>query len=299
MFFLLYGTASALTLYGAATGATSEMQPTESSLYVIDPETGAAKLIGRIGFDNVTGLAFLNDGRLVGTADGDNEFGENTSILIEINPNTGGGRLIGIIGQNDDTHDECGRVPDITYDPVTDTLYGYGDRCDMTDKFLTINTTSGEGTIIGPTGFDSGGNGLAIDLFSSILYATPSDNESLVTINPGTGVATEIPASVGNVPRRMNALAFNPDTGVLFGSLRDDDGVFGPEDLAYLTTINTSNGITNIIGQSETGLDALIFGPDPDFTRPIPTLSEWGVIAMAGILGIAGFMVIRRRKVAA
>ena len=32
--------------------------------------------------------------------------------------------------------------------------------------------------------------------------------------------------------------------------------------------------------------------------RDIPTLSEWGVIAMAGILGIVGFIVIRRRKVA-
>ena len=31
-------------------------------------------------------------------------------------------------------------------------------------------------------------------------------------------------------------------------------------------------------------------------TTPIPTLSEWGLIAMAGILGIAGFMVIKRRK---
>jgi len=30
---------------------------------------------------------------------------------------------------------------------------------------------------------------------------------------------------------------------------------------------------------------------------PIPTLSEWGLISMAGILGIAGFMIIRRRKV--
>jgi len=29
----------------------------------------------------------------------------------------------------------------------------------------------------------------------------------------------------------------------------------------------------------------------------IPTLSEWGLIAMAGVLGIVGFMVIRRRKV--
>ena len=33
--------------------------------------------------------------------------------------------------------------------------------------------------------------------------------------------------------------------------------------------------------------------------EPIPTLSEWGLIAMAGILGIVGFMVIRRRKVTA
>jgi len=31
----------------------------------------------------------------------------------------------------------------------------------------------------------------------------------------------------------------------------------------------------------------------------IPTLSEWGLIAMAGILGIVGFMVIRRRKLRA
>ena len=31
--------------------------------------------------------------------------------------------------------------------------------------------------------------------------------------------------------------------------------------------------------------------------NPIPTLSELGLIAMAGILGIAGFMVLRRRKV--
>jgi len=32
---------------------------------------------------------------------------------------------------------------------------------------------------------------------------------------------------------------------------------------------------------------------------PIPTLSEWGLIAVAGVLGILGFMVIRRRKVSA
>ena len=31
----------------------------------------------------------------------------------------------------------------------------------------------------------------------------------------------------------------------------------------------------------------------------IPTLSEWGLVAAAGVLGIAGFIAIRRRKAAA
>ena len=30
--------------------------------------------------------------------------------------------------------------------------------------------------------------------------------------------------------------------------------------------------------------------------RNIPTLSEWGLIATAGILGMAGFIMLRRRK---
>ncbi len=36
-----------------------------------------------------------------------------------------------------------------------------------------------------------------------------------------------------------------------------------------------------------------------DPIREVPTLSEWGLITMAGVLGIIGFMVIRRRKVTA
>ncbi len=31
----------------------------------------------------------------------------------------------------------------------------------------------------------------------------------------------------------------------------------------------------------------------------VPTLSQWGLIAMAGVLGIIGFIVMRRRKATA
>jgi len=39
-------------------------------------------------------------------------------------------------------------------------------------------------------------------------------------------------------------------------------------------------------------------GPGPSST-PIPTMSEWGLIATAGVLGLIGFFAMRRRKAAA
>ena len=36
-----------------------------------------------------------------------------------------------------------------------------------------------------------------------------------------------------------------------------------------------------------------------NFVSEVPTLSEWGLIAMAGVLGVVGFMVVRRKRVTA
>ncbi len=40
-------------------------------------------------------------------------------------------------------------------------------------------------------------------------------------------------------------------------------------------------------------------GPLPSPSRPIPTMSEWGLIAMAGVLGLFGLLAARRRRAAA
>lgn len=42
--------------------------------------------------------------------------------------------------------------------------------------------------------------------------------------------------------------------------------------------------------------ERIVYSPGPS---SIPTLSEWGLISMAGILGLAGFLAARRRKAAA
>ena len=51
--------------------------------------------------------------------------------------------------------------------------------------------------------------------------------------------------------------------------------------------------------EGEVCLDGIVCDDAPIEPRNVPTLSEWGLIAMAGILGIVGFMVIRRKKVTA
>ena len=261
-----------------------------SSLYNADPQTGATSLIGPIGFNGVTGMAVLGDGRLVASARADAN-GDRISILIEINPFNGQGTLIGTIGNNNEGG--CGRTPDLTYDAATDTLYGIGFRCvpgndhlNITE-LLRINQTTGEGTTIGQTGFFGGGIGLAIR-HDGTLFS--SENEDFLTLNPLTGQGTLV-ANHDQDDFSMSAMDFQPGTGALFGiAFRFSDG-------ADLVTVNTSTAVTTRIGELPLCSDALVFFALPPSN--VPTLSEWGLIAMAGILGIVGFMVMRRRKVAA
>ncbi len=60
------------------------------------------------------------------------------------------------------------------------------------------------------------------------------------------------------------------------------------------------DGVEN--GSTTPGLregDGLIILSYTPVATSVPTLSEWGLISMAGLLGIVGFMVIRRRQVTA
>ena len=306
IFILSYGVSHAqeTTLFAAATDDCQDGPATESTLYTVNPLNGNSNEVGPIefegvGFRGVTGLAFLGDGRLVGSAQADVGFGDGIirrAILIEINPLTGQAFEIGVIGDNN-TPDECGRAPDLTYDPVTDTLFASGKQCTGFGSgpifLMRINQTTGQGTQIGNTGEQGSGNGLAIR-DDSVLFWTESD-PALYTLNPVTGLATEVTPLSGNFST-LGAMAFHPVTGVLFASNLNPPEPFGGDE-ALLQTVNTTTGLLTTIGQLPDCTDALIFSPSR--VTNVPTLSEWGLIALATILGIVGFMVIRRRKVAA
>ena len=70
-----------------------------------------------------------------------------------------------------------------------------------------------------------------------------------------------------------------------------------------LCEINSDGGDPNsediTVAQAELCNIRLIQACNISDPRPIPTLSQWGLIAMAGILGLVGFIAIRKRYAAA
>ena len=105
----------------------------------------------------------------------------------------------------------------------------------------------------------------------------------------------------------MDPLAPNFDigAGVLLNIFQTNPG--DPASLGYTTlnfdlsdfagtTVRFRAAEVDNLGVFNFSIDDVTCGIN---TAQIPTLSEWGLIAMAGVLGIIGLLAIRRRKVAA
>ncbi|TDI98843.1 MAG: IPTL-CTERM sorting domain-containing protein [Candidatus Dadabacteria bacterium] len=80
----------------------------------------------------------------------------------------------------------------------------------------------------------------------------------------------------------------------------DDTGLPGPINTAFDLDFWSICFTPNEDGFSiNSGFQGQVGNCDEFVFPTIPTLSEWGLIAMAGILGLVGFMVLRRRKITA
>lgn len=163
------------------------------------------------------------------------------------------------------------------------------------NNILTTLTPDGTLQTIG-TGSEIGFGGMAYDDENEILYALSGDDQTmnLYRISTTTGDLTLI-GSIGDFESTINTgLAYDEINQILYANF------FGA-----LYTLNVNTGVATLVGQNNVDgeeIDGLAWldscGPPP-LPREVPTLSEWGLIAMAGILGLVGFMVMRRRKVTA
>jgi hypothetical protein len=240
-------------------------------------------------------------------------LGTSNGVLITIDPTTGTGTEVGEMCGSDG-----GVVTDFSFRNADQVLFGLvfnnGSTC-TTNGYQTINTTTGIiTTSIGLSGYQGCcGFSTAFSPEDTLFFADEESNNEcpfdgdLYTANQSTGAVTQIatlafPNPPFNDCARPNAMDFQPGTGILFVSIVNGGPQFTQPRSNYIATTNTTTGEVTVIGQTVECLDAIAFDPQPPpppTTAMVPTLSEWGLIAMAGILGLVGFMAVRRRKVTA
>jgi hypothetical protein len=146
------------------------------------------------------------------------------------------------------------------------------------------------------------GDNIIDDLNSGIVVGvTPSDlpfdsSNDIIPSDPGPVDLNQGPFDFG--PTAYERWCF--DEANSCGVDGTDTGLSGPVNTAFDLDFWSICFTPNEDGFSiNSGFEGQV-GNCNEFVFPIiPTLSEWGLIAMAAILGIVGFMVMRRRKVTA
>jgi hypothetical protein len=254
--------ASAAILYGATGGSAV------SDLYVIDQNTGAAVSVGSIGYA-VTGLAFNpTTGVLYGSTSRLSSVAPESIITIDLS--TGAGTLVGAT--------QAGPLADIAFSS-SGTLYGWSEG---SDGLVTVNLGTGNAATVGNFGQFTRGSGLEFDATGTLYSAGRIEgflDGALHIVNPATGASAGTLNTGPDPTQPVNSLAYDPVSGLLYGSLRT----------SQLVSIDLANGAITTIGASVTGLDALAFQP----SAAVPEPGTLTIFCLGG-LGLA-LGAVRRR----
>jgi len=253
-------------------------------LYSINASNGVASpIVALNGNASITGLAFLNR-TLYGT-----DLYDFPGDIVSQNA-IGSISTNGIISLLSDQNGSA-NWHGLAADETNNILYVIDNN---NSDILTAQFPDGSLTTIG-SGAGINGSGMEYDDTHGILYAISPDS-TLYTVSTETGTANIIGPT--GLPSNSNdiGLAYDECNEILYAN-------HGP--LRQLFILDVTTGAATLVGSN--GVDAVIdglawkgpCGPGSG-PNPIPTLSEWGMISMAGILGLFGlFAALRRRKATA
>jgi hypothetical protein len=203
-------------------------------LFTINLNTGAGTLVGllpgfgstEIEFNNTTRRAFSQfiDGAFAGQ-EFDIATAEATSGAIANNRSFTGLEWVG------------------------SSLYGASITASNSPSDLrTLNTTTGESTLIGATGVSDPLSGLAYDETNAVMYGLTGGarggSSSLVTVNLTTGAATVI----GSVGFNGGSLEFGPDGNLYAGSTGNTGNLYRINKSTGASTLVGPTGLTNVTG---------------------------------------------------
>lgn len=269
------GTASADFLY-AADGALSST----GNLYLVDTNTALATSVGALvdaagGAYSINGLAWdSSTNTLFGSTSGASPTLPNG--IVRINP---GNALVTPIGPLGFSLQNFAADLDIS----GGTLYGWAEG--SLSALITINTTTGAGTFVGPNGqnLNTTGSGLASNA-AGTMFSTPNlATGSIWQVNTASGqLFAPTPLSGGTPMGRIGALEFS--SGTLFGVEIVGDGGSGISS-NQLISINPLTGAINSIGQFRDA-NSLAFLRAID-ALAIPTPGGAAILCFAGIFAVA------------
>ena len=219
------------TLYGASFNGPAG----PSTLYTVDPATGAGTPVGPIGFWRVGAMDVSADGVIYA-------IGRNTStgrsVLLTINPATGAGTQIGETGVEQLGFGDT--ISDIAFRPSDGALFAY---LEAGDGLGTIDIATGAVHPLGRTLVSCCGNGMAFAPDGRLLHANES---GLHVLDQTTGAATTIlPIAYPplNFPR-FSSMKFQADTSDLFGFIKTNGG-----NGTYLARMDITTGVVTLIGR--------------------------------------------------
>ncbi|HEX3599491.1 MAG TPA: hypothetical protein VHU84_05075 [Lacipirellulaceae bacterium] len=259
--------ADAGTLYAATSAGGA------GELYIINQATGAVvQDVGPLNDSSglnypITGLAFGPGGNLYGSSG--NSVAASQAKLVKINPATG---LVLPIGSFNAGPVNSGGDPstmaDIDFDAAGN-LYGVASIGGP--HLYSINTSTGQATVVGSTGLTStSGGGLAIG--GGNFFGSPTSTR-FGTYNSGTGAFTNITNPAKPVGGGYAALAF--DGSILYGL---DLGPGSSGDPTHLVTFDTTTGAVTDVAASVNKLDAIAFAV------PEPSSVVLGFVALLGFV---------------
>ncbi|MEX0999561.1 MAG: IPTL-CTERM sorting domain-containing protein [Thermodesulfobacteriota bacterium] len=131
--------------------------------------------------------------------------------------------------------------------------------------------------------------GVAVTPDGMFVYVNNSNDGTVSVIRTSTNTVVDT-VPVGMAPE---GVAVTPDGMFVYVADFDDDTV------SVIRTSTNTVVDTVPVWYTPFSFGIFIIPPPPPSPAMVPTLSEWGLIAMAGVLGIVGFMVMRRRKATA
>ena len=224
-------------------------------LYDVAVPAGLATNPRPTGIATASGIGFSPTGQLY-------VHDAATNHLFRVNHLTGESTQIGFLGI-DVTEG------DLAFHPQTGILYGA--QTAGADRLYTIDTTTGQATIIG-TIIDSGDiSALAFDADGSLWALDTSFNQSLYRLDPSTGSILSTIAIDGDYLGNTAGMAFEPDTGLLWVA---SNNLVNNANRFY--QLSTESGLLRPMGMTGLpgGLSGLQFIPEPT------TLS---MLLMAGV----------------